>query len=115
MEIHGCDICVKWETVPLNPSLVEILIEDHWPNMVTELDSALPDQVWLFVYKDANAKKAWDEDIPDDCGGTDMISVIWDKDNLNEVWFVVDDNKINKYIVDDIQQFIRKCENGDAE
>jgi hypothetical protein len=113
MEIHGCDVCVKSEKIPLNTSLVEILVEDHWPEMVTELDTSDTAQLWLFLYKDQTAKNLWDENI-EHGDGTDMISAIWTYSKPNEVWFVIDDNKANKYIIDDIEQFIRNCEHGNT-
>ena len=106
MEIHGCDICVKCDK-SLTPSLVELIVKNHWPNMVTELDCALPDQTWLFLYKNQNAKNIWDEGVAVD-DDADMIIAIWTKDITNEVWFVIDDNKILQYIVDDIQKETRQ-------
>ena len=104
MEIHGCDIVVDTR-IPIADSLIRILIQDHWPEMVYEIDEGAD----FFIYKNEEVKKSWDIDYTTE-NDADMIYVLFRKD-FKEITFVIDDDKKNKYIVDDVIAFIRRCEN----
>lgn len=108
MEIHGCDIVVK-TNIPIADNLIRMLIQDHWSEMVYEIDER-PEATDLFVYKNEQAKNIWNEEGSSEENDKDMIYVILDKQST-QITFVIDDHKKNKYIVDDIIQFISNCEN----
>jgi hypothetical protein len=112
MEIHGSDICIKSPEIPLSPSLVAILIKDHWPDMVYEFDKSEPQVVNMFIYKDEVAQDLWEKHGWSVVNDTTMIHVMWDSSNPIETWFVIDDIKENQYILEDINKFIRECEHG---
>ncbi len=103
MEIGGCDIVVDFK-IPVAPNLVKLIIQDHWPAMVVEID----ENEDFFAYENQEAKNVWDNDF-DESYDAKMIYVLF-RDDFKEVSFVIDSNKKIKYIVDDIIQFIRKCE-----
>jgi len=111
MEIHGSDIIIN-SNLPIADSLIRLLVQDHWPNMVYEIDER-PDGVDMFVYKDEAAKKAWDEEGWSEENDTRMIYFIFDP-GYKVVSATIDDYKTNEYIVKDIVQFIRKCDNGNT-
>ena len=108
MDIHVSDIIIKSD-LPVADNLVRILIQDHWPHMIYEIDERT-DGVDMFVYKNEEAKRKWDADGWKEENDTTMITVLFSVD-LKEVSFTIDDNEINKYIVDDICQFIKGCNN----
>ena len=107
MEMHGSDILIE-SKIPIADNLIRILIQDHWPKMVYEIDER-PDVIDLFVYKDEKAKKAWDEEGWTKENDTTMIYVILDKQST-EINFTIDDHKKNRYIISDVIQFIRNID-----
>lgn len=108
MEIGGCDIIIE-SKIPIAPNLVQLIIQDHWPKMVVELDEGDD----FFAYKDELAKIAWDAQLADCCYDADMIYVLFREDH-KQVTFVIDGDKKLQYIIDDITQFIRNCEPDEA-
>lgn len=108
MEIHGCDIVIESNLV-IGDSLIRLLIQDHWPKMVYEIDE-MSTGIDMLVYKDEDAKKKWDEVGWSEENDITMIGVIFRPD-LKHITFVIDDNKKNKFIIDDIEQFIKRCDN----
>lgn len=107
MEIHGSDIIIK-SNIPIADSLIRLLIQDHWPQMTYEIDER-EDAVDMLVYKDEEAKKAWDEEGWSKENDTTMIYVIFDKPST-EISITIDDHRKNKYIVEDMIQFIRNID-----
>lgn len=108
MEIKGSDIVIK-SNIPIADSLIRLLIQDHWPQMVYEIDER-EDAIDMFVYNNEESKKAWDEEGWSKENDTTMIYVIFNKP-ATEINIIIDDYRKNKYIVEDIVQFIRKCDN----
>lgn len=107
MEIHGSDIVINSD-IPIADSLMRLLIQDHWPQMVYEIDGR-DDAVDMLVYKNEEAKKAWDEEGWSKENDTTMIYIIFDKSST-EISLTIDDHKKNIHIVEDIVQFIRSCD-----
>ena len=111
MEIHGSDTIIK-STTPIADNLIRIIIQDHWPKMVYEIDER-DDVVDMFVYKDEEAKKSWDEEGWTKENDTNMIYVILEAKGT-QINITIDDYGKNKHIVEDIVQFIRNID-GNAE
>jgi len=107
MEIHGSDTLLT-SSIPIAENLIRLLVQDHWPNMVHELFSS-NGSIDLFLYKDEAAKIAWDEEGWSEANDETMIYVILDKDS-KEISITIDDDRKNNHIVEDIVQFIRKCD-----
>jgi hypothetical protein len=109
MEIHGSDFLIK-SSIPIADSLIRFLVKDHWPSMVYEIMSCDNDgSIDLFLYRDEAALKAWDEEGWSDENDETMIYVILAKES-KEISITIDDDSNNKYIVEDIAQFIRKID-----
>lgn len=107
MEIHGSDTLIK-SSIPIADNLIRILIQDHWPQMVYEIDER-DDAIDLFVYKNEEAKKAWDEDGWSKENDTTMIYIIFELKST-QISVTIDDHKKNRHIVEDIIQFIRSVD-----
>lgn len=107
MEIHGSDIHIE-SKIPIADNLIRLLIQDHWPQMVYEINER-DDTIDLFVYKNEEAKKAWDEEGWSKENDTTMIYVILESKGT-QISVTIDDHKKNRHIVEDIIQFIRSVD-----
>lgn len=110
MEIHGNDISIK-SKIPIADNLIRLLIQDHWPDMVYEIDER-PNATDMFVYFDEEAKEAWNIEGWSEKNDLTMIYIIF-AENATKISFTFDDNKKNKPIIDDLLQFIRNCNEGE--
>lgn len=108
MEIHGSDTLIK-SSIPIADNLIRVLVQDHWPNMVYEIMTDRVGNVDLFLYKDEAAKNAWDEEGWSEINDETMIYVIFAKES-KEISVTIDDDARNRYIVEDIVQFIRNID-----
>ncbi len=108
MEIHGSDTVIT-SNIPIAENLIRLLVEDHWPQMVHELMVCPDGTIDLFLYKDEEAKKAWDEEGWSETNDETMIYVILAKES-KEISITIDDEQKNQFIVEDIAQFIRKID-----
>jgi hypothetical protein len=104
MEIHGCDIFFENVTCEITEDLVVPVIKKYWPDVVYE--KQIEDGVvHLFIHPNHEAEKAWDDEGWSEENDTTLIYVIWNAVK-HQLTFVIDDNKTNKFIVDDIKNTI---------
>jgi hypothetical protein len=108
MEIHGSDTVIK-SNIPIADNLIRLLVQDHWPQMVYEIMTCDDGSIDLFLYKDEAAKNAWDVEGWSEANDETMIYVIIAKES-KEIILTIDDDCKNQFIVDDIAQFIKKCD-----
>jgi len=108
MEIHGSDITIN-SNIPIADSLIRVLVQDHWPQMIYEIMTDRMGCIDLFLYKDEAAKNAWDEEGWSETNDETMIYVIIAKES-KEISFTIDDERKNQFIVEDIIQFIKRCD-----
>lgn len=108
MEIHGSDTVIT-SNISIAENLIRLLVEDHWPQMVHELMTCPDGTIDLFLYKNEDAKKAWDEEGWSEANDETMIYVILAKD-AKEISITIDDDRANQLIVDDIVQFIKRID-----
>jgi hypothetical protein len=104
MEIHGCDIFFENVNKEITEDLVVPVIKKYWPDVVYEKQIE-DDVVHLFIHPNKEAEKAWDDEGWSEENDTTLIYVIWDAVK-HQITFVIDDNKTNRYIVDDIKNSI---------
>lgn len=104
MEIHGSDIFFENVQCKITEDLVVTVIKKYWPDVVYE--KQIEDGVvHLFIHPNQEAEKAWDDEGWSEDNDTTLIYVIWNEAK-HSLTFVIDDNKKNKYIVDDIKNTI---------
>lgn len=108
MEIHGSDTVIK-SNIPIADNLIRLLVADHWPEMVYEIMTDRVGCTDLFLYKNKEALKAWDEEGWSEINDETMIYVIIAKD-YKEISITIDDDRKNQFIVEDIIQFVRKID-----
>lgn len=108
MDIHGSDTVIN-SNIPVAENLIRLLVQDHWPQMVHELMACPDGTIDLFLYKDEASRLAWDEEGWTEENDETMIYVILSKES-KEVSITIDDDAKNQFIVDDIVQFIKRCD-----
>ena len=108
MEIHGCDTVIK-SNIPVADNLIRLIVQDHWPRMVYEIMTCDDGTTDLFLYKDDTAQRAWDIEGWSDANDKTMIYVIISADS-KELSLTIDDERKNQFIVDDLTQFIQRCD-----
>ena len=104
MEIHGCDLFFENITCEVTEDLIIPVIKKYWPDVVYE--KMFEDGVvHLFIHPNTEAEKAWNEEGWSEENDTTLIYIISNAAK-HQCTFVIDDNKINKFIVDDIKNTI---------
>jgi hypothetical protein len=106
MEIHGCDTVIT-SNIPIAENLIRLLVQDHWPKMVHELDER-DGVIDLFMYENEAAKKAWDDEGWSETNDADMIYAILAKE-CKEITIVIDDNRKNQFILEEIPNKLDAC------
>jgi hypothetical protein len=102
MELHGSDLVFENVKVPISEDLVIPIIKTHWPELVYEAMMENGD-LHLFMHPNQHAEESWDDEGWSEENDITLIYMIWDESKA-ELTFVIDDEKKNKYIVDDIQK-----------
>lgn len=96
MELHGNDFGVQCKDGTTLDDIVEV-VKQFWPNAILEVDGSDSS----YIYPNENAKTSWDNEGWSEENDTTMILVVQNNDD-GEIWFTIDDNKVNMPIIDAI-------------
>lgn len=108
MEIGGSDLIFENIKVELTDEIIIPIFKRYWPEAVYECFEETTDSgmSWhWFIYINDKAAEAWDEDFFEEYDSS-MIYVIW-KPKIKQVTFVIDSNKENKHIVEEVMKVLR--------